>query len=98
MCIRIDYALPPLTIVLHMTFERHIPLITIKKLWGGPFEDQTHIPVSLVPTDILLLIFILKTLMLSVYFFELFPFDVIVSEFILPKIFSVIYFYTIFTF
>ena len=40
MCIRIDYTLPPLTIVLHMTFEQHILLIIIKKLWGGPFEDQ----------------------------------------------------------
>ena len=40
MCIRIDCAFPPLTIVLHMTFEQHILLIIIKKLWGGPFEDQ----------------------------------------------------------
>ena len=28
------FAFPPLTIVLHMTFEEHIPLIIIKKLWG----------------------------------------------------------------
>ena len=26
-----------------MTCEHHIPLIIIKQLWGGPFEDQnTH--------------------------------------------------------
>ena len=40
MCIQIDCAFPPLTIVLHMTFEQHIPLIIIKKLCGGPFEGH----------------------------------------------------------
>jgi len=94
MCIRIDCAFPPLTIVLHMTFEQHILLIIIKNCGVVHLRTKTHIIVSLVPTDILLLILILKTVTLSVYFFEFFPFDVIVSKFILPKIFSDFYFFT----
>ena len=76
-----------------MTFEQHILLIIIKKLWGGPFEDQNaHSRFSGPNGYIVVNIHIENTNVVCLCFW-IFRFDIIVSKFMLPKIFSVIYFY-----
>ena len=77
-----------------MAFEHHILLIIIKKLWGGPFEDQNaHSRFSGSNGSIAVNTYIENTNVVCLLFW-IFPFDVNVSKFILPKICSVIYFFT----
>jgi len=77
-----------------MSFDQHIPLIIIRKLWGGPSVDQNALSrFSGSNGYIVINIHIGNTNVVCLIFLN-FPCNVIISKFILPKIFRVIYFFT----